>query len=228
MLPTEALSQALGISFRNPSLLEEALTHTSYLNENPGLGLAANERLEFLGDALLSLVVAAELFRRFPAASEGELTQMRSALVRRETLARLAASLSLGDCLRLGQGEEATGGRQRPSNLARALEAVLGAVLLDRGWIAARRVVLRLWHQELRAVRPSPDHKSRLQAVLQARERLTPHYRTLRERSPSGEPLFEVEVVAGERVLGRGSGASKKQAQQAAAREALARLGEAP
>lgn len=220
----EQLAQALGVQLRDPRLLEEALTHASCVNEYPDLGLQCNERLEFLGDALLGLVVAAELFRLYPAAPEGELTQLRSALVRGESLARIAESFQLGEYLRLGQGEETSGGRHRSSNLAGALEAVLGAVLLDRGWLAARRIVLRLWHHELAAAEVRQDYKSRLQEVLQAQQKVTPHYRTVRELTSGPVPLFEVEVLGGSEVLGRGTGTSKKRAQQGAALAALARL----
>lgn len=224
----EQLAGVLGVQLRDLRLLEEALTHASYTNEYPDLGLQCNERLEFLGDALLGLVIAAELFRLYPAAPEGELTQLRSALVRGESLARIAESLQLGEYLRLGQGEESSGGRHRSSNLAGALEAVLGAVFLDRGWLAARRLVLRLWGQELAAAEIHQDYKSRLQEVLQAQQKVTPRYRTVREVTSGSVPLFEVEVLGGADVLGRGMGTSKKRAQQAAARTALARLEVSP
>ncbi len=220
----EQLVQALGTKFRDPCLLEEALTHASYVNEKPELGLACNERLEFLGDALLGLVIAAELYRLYPNAPEGELTQLRSALVRGDSLVRIAESLGLGDYLLLGQGEETSGGRHRNSNLAGAAEALLGAVFLDRGWLAARRLVLRLWRQDLDAAEVRQDYKSRLQEVLQARQKLTPHYRTIRETTVGPLPVFEVEVLAGSQVLGRGAGTSKKRAQQGAARDALSRM----
>lgn len=220
----QQLARTLGVDFRNLRWLEQALTHSSYVNENPGLGLESNERLEFLGDSVLGLTVASELFRRYPSAPEGDLTQMRSSLVRRESLARVAEALELGDYLRLGQGEEAGGGRHRTSNLACAQEAVLGAVFIDRGWPSARRLILRLWSRELRAARARQDHKSRLQEVLQAQQKLTPHYRTVREGQSGETPVFEVEVVAGNMVIGRGLGTSKKRAQQAAAMDALSRL----
>lgn len=221
---TEQFAQVLGVKFRDLRLIEEALTHASYINENPDLGLPCNERLEFLGDALLGLVIAAELYRLYPGSPEGELTQLRSSLVRAESLVRIAESLELGEYLRLGQGEETSGGRHRNSNLAGALEAVLGAVFLDRGWLASRRLVLRLWRQDLEAAEVRQDYKSRLQEVLQARQKLTPHYRTVREITVGPLPLFEVEVLAGSHVVGRGTGTSKKRAQQAAARDALSHL----
>ncbi|MFQ5827431.1 MAG: ribonuclease III, partial [Dehalococcoidia bacterium] len=182
-----ALEQALGITFRESSLLEQALVHRSYLNENPTFPLPNNERLEYLGDAVLGFVVAEKLYNAFPNLSEGEMTVHRSALVRQETLARRATSLGLGSYLLLGRGEEATGGRKRPSNLARALEAVIAAVLLDRGIAAARRFVLRLFSRELRRMasgRMTLEYKSQLQQLIQTERGLTPIYRTVETSGP--------------------------------------------
>ena len=139
-----ALQQTLGVSFNDPSLLEQALVHSSYINENPTFAPASNERLEFLGDAVLGLVVAEKLYQDFPQFSEGEMTKLRSALVRRNTLAGIARAIRLGDYLYLGKGEEASGGRHKLANLAGALEAVIAAISLDQGIAIARDLILGL------------------------------------------------------------------------------------
>jgi ribonuclease-3 len=222
-----ALSHILGVSFRDLSYLERAVTHTSYVNENLGVAVISNERLEFLGDAILGFVVAEKLYRDFPDLSEGEMTRRRSVLVRRETLARVAREIRLGDYLYLGKGEEAGGGRHKPTNLACALEAVIGAVFLDRGLAASREVVLRLLAAELAGAGQSDtgvDSKSRLQEIIQSRYQVAPAYRLLEAVGPDHDRTFTVEVSAGENVLGRGSGGSKKLAETEAARAALERL----
>lgn len=217
----------LGYRFSNPDLLRQALVHRSYLNENPGFGLPDNERLEFLGDVVLSLIVAETLFRRFPDLPEGKLTRLRSWLVRTETLARWARELDLGPELFLSRGEEQTGGRRRPSILASAFEAVLGAVYLDGGLEAARRVLLPFVEGELEKLQDPDevlDPKTRLQEVTQARWQLTPAYVTVHQTGPSHRRKFTVEVRLGDRVLATGQGYSKQAAEQEAARTALARL----
>lgn len=219
-----ALQDSLGIAFNDQSLLEQALVHRSYLNENPEFPLPSNERLEFLGDSLLGFVIAEELYRRFPHLSEGEMTRLRSVLVRMETLARLASSLQLGAHLYLGWGEEASGGRERPSNLARTLEAVVGAVLIDQGFDVAKEFVLRIFEEEILSAIENgltTDYKSRLQEVVQARHHVTPTYITTREEGPDHDKEFTVEVMVGRRVVGRGRGKSKRMAEMEAARIAL-------
>lgn len=178
----EELEARLGLAFRDRRLLEQALVHPSYLNENPGFPLGSNERLEFLGDAVIGLVVGLELFQRQPHLSEGELTKLRSYLVRGETLARVAGGLKLGLYLALGRGEEATGGRRRRSNLAAALEALVGAIFLDQGYEVARGFVLRAMDGEIAEVLREgvpQDAKSRLQEVLQRMGNPPPHYLSL-------------------------------------------------
>lgn len=217
----------LGYRFSNPDLLRQALVHRSYLNENPGFGLPDNERLEFLGDVVLSLVVAETLFRRFPDLPEGKLTRLRAWLVRTETLARWARELDLGADLLLSRGEEQTGGRNRPSILASAFEAVLGAVYLDGGLEAVRRVLLPFVERELENLQDPDevlDPKTRLQEVTQARWQVTPSYVTVHQSGPSHRRKFTVEVRLGDRVLATGQGSSKQAAEQEAARAALARL----
>lgn len=187
MVDLDTLQSVLQVQFEDISLLKQALVHRSYLNENPDFELPSNERLEFLGDALVGLVVAEELYRQFPELPEGELTHLRSILVRKETLARLAVSLRLGDYLCLGKGEESSGGRQRESNLARVFEAVVGAILIDRGFVVARDFVLERLGEELerlKAVKPGVDYKSALQQFTQSRLQLTPVYRTVSEAGP--------------------------------------------
>jgi ribonuclease-3 len=221
------LQAVLRVSFSDVSVLQQALVHRSYLNEIPSSPLESNERLEFLGDAVLGYVVADEIFRRFPDLAEGELTKLRSALVRGETLSRIALSLGLGDHLYLGRGEEESGGRQRPRNLSCALEAVIGAVLVDQGLDASRGFILRLLGEELeRAIEEKlvADFKSRLQQIIQSDRRLTPVYRTVEEVGPDHAKVFTVEVLAGDAVLGRGTGRSKRAAEMEAAREAIETL----
>ncbi|MFQ5860574.1 MAG: ribonuclease III [Dehalococcoidia bacterium] len=232
MVELADLEGALGVVFKERRLLEQALVHPSYLNENPGFSLGDNQRLEFLGDAFLGLVVAAELYQRHPGLAEGELTRLRSSIVRGESLARLARRLDLGQYLRMGRGEERTGGRTRPSNLTAALEAVLGALFLDQGYRAGRAAVVRLLKRELRralATGIPKDVKSQLQERAQARGKPSPRYRVVQAQGPDHARRFTVEVVvAGGEVLGTGRGRSKAEAEQAAALKALKRLKRKP
>ena len=218
------LQATLGVTFEDPSLLQQSLVHRSYLSENPHFALSSNERLEFLGDAVLGFVVAEEIYHRFPDLSEGEMTKLRSALVRGETLGRVALSLNLGEYLYLGHGEEENGGRQRSRNLGRALEAVIGAVLVDQGMDAARGFILRILGGKLeRAIEDKlrADDKSRLQQITQSEKKMTPVYRTIEEVGPDHAKVFTVEVLAGDSILGKGSGRSKRAAEMEAARDAL-------
>ena len=219
-----SLQERLGLRFRDPSILREALTHTSYVNENPCQVTTDNERLEFLGDAVLDFLVAEELFLRFPTAREGELTAMRAALVRADMLARIAHQIELGEHLLLGRGEEASGGRTRVANLSAALEAVIGATYLDRGPEETRRLVHTLFAEVLTAIgetRAVRDPKSLLQERVQARVHCTPVYRTVSESGPDHAKQFLVEVVVRDQVVGTGRGSIKQAAEQAAAQAAL-------
>ena len=221
------LQQRLVISFNNPALLEQALVHSSYVNENPDFALTSNERLEFLGDAILNFVVAEKLYQDLPHFSEGEMTRLRAALVSRNTLFRLAKTISLGDYLYLGKGEEASGGRNKPANLAGALEAVIAAIYLDQGLAVAKDCVLRLLEPEMqRVIRQGArlDFKSRLQELIQARYQVTPVYYLVKAEGPDHAKDFTVEVRVGDTVLGKGSGKSKKAAETEAARSALEQL----
>jgi ribonuclease-3 len=218
------LQDRLGIVFKDLSLLQQALIHRSYLNENPDFPLPSNERLEFLGDSLLSFVIAEKLYRDSPDLSEGGMTKLHAALVRQETLARLATSLGLGDYLYLGHGEESTGGRTKQSILAGAFESMVGAILTDQGFTVARDFVLRVFDGEIgRAIeeRLTADYKSRLQGIVQARHHVPPVYRTIKEAGPDHAKEFTVEVIVGDSVIGRGRGKSKRMAEQEAARHAL-------
>jgi ribonuclease-3 len=222
-----ALQKTLKVLFNDLSLLEQALVHSSYLNENPDFAPASNERLEFLGDAILGFVVAEKLYQDFPDLAEGEMTKFRSMLVCRDTLARIAIAIRLGDYLYLGRGEEASGGRHKLANLASALEAVVAAVFLDRSLAITREFVLKLLEEELRKIVKQGtvvDYKSQLQELIQSRYRSTPDYRLLEEVGPDHDKRFTVEVRAGDVVLGRGSGKSKKMAETEAARSALKQL----
>ena len=220
-----ALSRRLNLPFSNLSLLTRALTHRSYVNENPN-SPEDNERLEFLGDAVLDFIVGAWVYNRFPEMPEGDLTKMRSAIVRNDQLAVFARHLKLGNALRLGRGEFATGGSQRDGLLGSTFEAVIGAIYLDSGLGSVEAFVKPL----LEGVRESvltKIHvpKSQLQEWAQAQKMSTPHYRTVSMTGPDHAKEFEVEVVIGERVVGKGVGTSKHTAQQAAAFDATKNLG---
>jgi len=216
-----ALESGLGHHFVRPDHLEIALTHRSV-----GDG-AHNETLEFLGDAVLSLAISDLLMRAYPQANEGALSKMRASLVNAERLAAKARAMKLGRWLRLGKGEERSGGRDKEKILAAGYEALLGAVYLDAGYEAARGVVERHFGEELDgevAIPGQRDYKTRLQEMTQRLYRETPSYTLVGERGPDHEKEFVVELAVGGRVLGRGRGRSKKTAEQAAALEALGAL----
>jgi ribonuclease III len=221
------VSRTLGYTFRDPALLQAALIHTSYVNERPGRGLESNERLEFLGDAVLGVVVAHRLYELRPQSAEGELTVLRAWLVRQSTLARWARQLDLGPHLLLGRGEARAGGRDRPALLSRGFEALIGSIYLDGGVDAAREVLLPFIDQDINAgfsPQRVVDAKSRLQQVTQARFESTPVYSLVDHSGPGHAPVFVVEVRAGPEVFARGTGHSKRAAQQAAAHAALKQL----
>lgn len=227
MANLSVLQQILGVSFNDPSLLEQALVHSSYVNENPGLATASNERLEFLGDAVLGFIVAEKLYQDFPQSPEGEMTRLRSALVRRDTLAGVARDIGLGDYLYLGRGEEASEGRHKPANLAAVLEAVIAAVFFDQGLARARDFVLGLLSDEIQKVvsrGAEIDYKSRLQELLQGRGQPSPTYHVLAAVGPDHDKMFTVEVRLDTAGLGKGVGKSKQIAQTEAARAAWEKL----
>jgi len=201
--------------------------HLSYLNENPGFARPSNERLEFLGDAVLNFTVTEELYGEFPKLPEGELTEIRASLVCRDTLAELASSLRLGDWLLLGRGEETNGGRAKVSNLANAMEALIGALYLDQGLAKARRFILRHLKPELekiKAGRMTPNYKALVQELIQGQNRPTPVYRLVEATGPDHSKQFTVEVLVEGEALGRGTGKSKKIAESQAARAAWEKL----
>jgi ribonuclease-3 len=220
------LQQDLGISFNDLSLLQQAFVHRSYLNENPDFALESNERLEFLGDAFLGFAIAENLYREFATLNEGEMTKLRAALVRQDSLARLASSLRLGDYLYLGQGEEKGGGRKKARNLACTLEAVIGAILIDQGVATTKDFILRLFSPSFQQAMEEEltDYKSRLQELVQAKSQERPLYRLVKTEGPDHDRRFWVEVVVGGEVLGRGCGKSKQLAEKEAARQALEKL----
>ena len=218
-----ALEAKLEVAFTNSALGLAAVTHKSYSNEHREISAADNERLEFLGDAVVDLAISHRLMERFPSATEGELSKLRALIVNEEGLARIAREIGLGDLLLLGRGEELTGGRQKNSVLADGLEAVLGAVYLSAGWDKVLQLVDRLFGEALQGVaegRSGYDYKTRLQEQVQLRHRQAPKYRVLSETGPAHERVFEVEVTVGEDVAARATGRSKKEAEQAAARKA--------
>jgi ribonuclease-3 len=219
-------SERNGLSFKDRSLLRTALTHRSYLNEHGDVDWEDNERLEYLGDAVLDFLLADYLFEKFPNAPEGELTALRAALVRRETLSRLASRLDIGNALLMGHGEVETGGRGRPATLCAAFEAVVGALYLDKDLTAVAEFVLPMMQEELGGARvevTDKDPKSRLQELAQAALGVTPRYRTVSAEGPDHAKVFHVEVSIGDTVYGEGEGPSKQLAAQSAAVDALAR-----
>lgn len=223
----ESLEQALGVRFRDRTLLRLSLTHSSYVNEHPQDAPASNERLEYLGDAFLGAVVARRLYLDHPDMTEGELTEARASVVRGETLSQRAGDIGLGDHLLLGQGEEQSGGRDKPGNLACAMEAVIGAIYLDQGHEAAESFILRVFKPEIDdAAAPQllQDPKSRLQEAAQARGLGAPEYRLLSETGPGHARTFTVEVVVAGEALARGAGPRKVDAERQAAAAALALL----
>ena len=229
MTEIKDLERKLGIEFRDKSLLHRALIHRSYLNEHPDFPLEDNERLEFLGDAVLDFVTGEYLYHRFPELREGPLTSLRSALVRRDTLAQFARQLDLGNFLLMGHGEAESGGRERPATLCAAFEALVGALYLDQGLESLDDMLEPLVTPEVAHILRDETHKdakSLLQEMAQARMHRTPRYVTVGESGPDHAKIFTVQVKIGGEVYGEGYGPSKQQAAQAAAQEALERLEE--
>ncbi len=226
------LKEAIPFTFRNEGILKSVFVHASYLNEKEGRGLFSNERLEFLGDAVLESVISHILFERFPEMNEGELTKFRSRLVNREVLASIARELNLGDYLLLGKGERLSGGAENVSILADALEALIAAAYLDRkpdgveggGYGDVFAFISTLFSCRIDASleeRTHFDHKPALQELCQSRLKEEPVYRVTSEEGPPHERIFEIEVSVGDRVLGSGVASRKKTAEQLAASAAL-------
>jgi len=223
--PASDLSRRLGLPFSNLSLLTRALTHRSYVNENQKSS-EDNERLEFLGDAVLDFIVGAWVYHRFPEMPEGDLTKMRSALVRNDQLAKFARALNMGPALRLGRGEYLSGGHYRDGLLGSLFEAVVGALYLDSGLGAVEAFVNPLLEEARESVFTKiHDPKSQLQEWAQAQKMSAPRYRTVSTAGPDHAKEFEVDVEVGGRVVGHGHGTSTHSAQHAAAADALENLG---
>ncbi|NTV41851.1 MAG: ribonuclease III [Syntrophobacteraceae bacterium] len=227
----EDLQTLLGYRFDHPELLLRALVHRSYVHENPHQDQKDNETLEFLGDAVLSLAISHLLLSRFPDHREGDLSRLRSSIVNERELAAIATALHIGKHLKLGKGEDLTGGRQKSSLLADSLEALLAAVYLDGGLQASIAVVEKLFGGYLQADQPGyllsildKDYKTQLQEVTQGRHKMTPEYVLESEEGPDHDKTFFVCVVLDGRVLARGTGKSKKEAQQEAAQKALEQI----
>lgn len=224
----ELLERAIDYRFRDRGLLEHALTHTSRANEDVSGGVRDNESLEFLGDAVLGFVVADLLFREFPTFDEGWKSKIKASLVSTATLARLAERVSLGEHLLLGRGEEKTGGRRKQALLADAYEALIAAIYLDGGIVQAQAFIVRelgpLMHDIRAGSVVGQDHKSALQEYLQSRDRPLPEYRLAGAQGPDHHKQFQVDVVVGGEALAQGTGPSKKDAEQEAARLALEKL----
>lgn len=216
------LQRNIGATFDNLPLLQQAFVHSSYINENPDFPLSSNERLEFLGDALLNFVVAEKLYSLFPSLSEGEMTKIRATLVRQSTLAELASSLRLGDYLFLGKGEEKSGGKHRQSNLAHVLEALIGVIFMERGFAVAQDFIWRLLSNQVSRMMEGEidSYKSKLQELIQANLQVTPKYRTTGVWGPEHDKEFTVEVVIEDAVIGKGKGRSKQEAEEEAAHQA--------
>jgi ribonuclease-3 len=216
--------KGIDLKFQNPSLLTQALTHRSYINEHGITDTGDNERLEFLGDAVLDFLVGDMLYQRYPDLPEGDLTRLRAALVRTESLASLAQQMGLGDALRMGKGEETTGGRERQTNLCAVFESLVGAIYLDQGLPAVQKFVtpqLNPLLEQIITAALDRDARSTLQEWSQAELNLTPIYRTVSASGPDHQKEFLVEVLIGDVVAGQGIGRSKQAGAQAAARSAL-------
>lgn len=224
--PLGSLQADLGIKFKSEKLLKNAFVHRSYINEHKDTPLASNERLEFLGDSVLSLTVSRFLYHELSKSAEGQLTQLRAALVRTETLAKIGQKLSLGSYLYLAKGEEESGGRNNNSILANTFEALIGAIYLDQGPAVVEQFItthiLESW--QTLAKSSVPDNKSRLQELVQKHFRQSPTYKLVRSWGPDHDRRFEVDVLLADKTLGRGTGKNKQEAAQSAAADALTRL----
>jgi ribonuclease-3 len=219
------LEAAIGYSFRNITLVQNALTHSSYANERWHNSLMSNERLEFMGDSVLGMVVAEYLYRNFPDRPEGELTRMRADMVCEQALAVVADRIDLGKHLLLGKGEEQSGGRNRASILADAVESVIAAMFLDGGMEAAKAFISKFVLCDVPVTKlHNADYKTALQEKVQEKKNQTLSYALVGESGPDHEKRFEVQVSLNGTVVGTGSGSSKKRAEQDAARDAMARL----
>lgn len=223
----DKLQSALGFTFDNPDILEQALIHTSCTNENLSRLSGDNQTMEFLGDAVLNMIVAEALYRGFPTLPEGKLTEIRISLIRQEKLAEKAAQIKLGDYLQLGKGEEASGGRGKRNNLADAFEALTAAIFLDRGLDVTRRFITSIFSRELEEIKSgqvSFNYKAMLQEFTQAEFKTLPEYEIIESTGPDHDKVFIVSVAVGDVVLAVGSGKTRKTAESEAARTAYLKL----
>jgi ribonuclease-3 len=221
------VEEKLGITFKDPKLLKTALTHRSYLNEHRGMHLENNERLEFLGDAVLELIISSELFKKYPKKPEGELTAIRSALVRTESLAQESRLLGVGEHILMSKGEEVSGGKDKDFILANLYEAVLGAIYLDQGIEVCREFVKRTVLKKLNRVIDQElfiDPKTRVQELIQAKYKVTPTYTLIKQRGPDHDRTFTVGLKVGKKLMTKGTGISKQKAEEDAARKCIEKL----
>lgn len=226
-LQLEAMQERLGIHFRQPDLLKQALTHKSYVNERIHEDVEDNERLEYLGDAILDFITADMLFARFPTMPEGQMTRLRAALVRTEALAQIAAEYQVGEALIMGKGESASGGRERQSNLCNAFEAVVGAVYLDQGLEAVKELViprLTTMQKDVMEEAIRKDPRSLFQEIIQAEYGVTPEYETVEYSGPEHLKVYTVAIIVAGQTVSTGEGKSKRIAAQDSARVALEKL----
>lgn len=227
MKSLDRLQKQLGINFKNPKFLAQSLVHRSYLNEAGGEGLASNERLEFLGDAVLSFVVSDWLYQKFPDYEEGRLTNLRSNLVRTSTLAQIAEQLKIGQSLLMSRGEKNSGGEKNPSLLANSLEAVIGAIFLDQGVDKAEKFIknhLDSFLNQLLDKGELKDSKSLLQEKIQEKIKESPVYKTLKEKGPDHSKIFTIGVYIQGKLTAQGAGKNKQEAEEKAAKAALEKL----
>jgi len=223
------LETSIGYTFKDKSLIKEAITHKSFVHENPESVSFFNERLEFLGDAVLGLIISDYLFHSHPEYSEAQLSKVKAYAVQENTLSGIAMKLNIGSYLLLGKGEEATGGRYKPSLLSNAFEAVLGAIYLDGGLKEAKTFTLKFLKDDIKRVISQDllfDFKSRFQEIVQGRYGVLPKYIVHKEIGPEHQKIFEVKVFVGRELYGTGKGRSKKEAAQKAAEEGLKKLEE--
>ncbi len=227
MVDWDSLQQTIGVVFNDVSLLKQAFQHASFVNENQAQSLTDNERLEFLGDSILNFIVARKICHDYPHYQEGELTVLRTILICEDTLAQLASELHLGRYLQLGKGEESSGGRERLSNLADTFEALIGAIYLDSGLTAAENFILANLKKKLeliKAEKSAENYKAKLQEFTQAEFKQLPSYHLVETSGPDHDKSFLVEVKLDGKVIGTGSGKSKKNAEIEAARLACQKL----
>ena len=227
MSDLQILQNQLGFSFNDSNLLQQAFIHSSYVNEHPDSAIADNERLEFLGDAVLNIVVTEEIYNRFEDFSEGKLTEIRSILNREETLSQMADNLNLGEYLQMSKGEKASGGNCKKSNLANTFEALIGAIYLDQGMDYARSFILNSLETHLIAIDNgdyATNYKGLLQEYTQAYYKKLPTYHTVNSEGPDHQKTFTVEVSLEDKTLARGYGKSKRLAEMSAAEKAYKKL----